>query len=292
MPPEKPTPAPVDVLSLLSLSCLTALSFSIFIIAALPILFLQSRLPDPIPKAVALAGAILAVVGLSAPVPWIAGVFTLAIVLADTLHRRGRVFPALFASVAAALAVILAFFFLSAQQQGVQPAAYWNGLVDGWMAQARMVLEGGMATDWTAVDSLLRHQGPFLLVAGLILSAWVSLGAAAHWGWAPGPKPLNAKALRKQARLPQAVYVAVTLGWAASMALPAAPWGVGVGRILATLLFLQGCVCLSLILNRLGTSFVARTLIYSLGVVLGFYALLALGVVSPLYFRVEEKKKK
>jgi hypothetical protein len=64
------------------------------------------------------------------------------------------------------------------------------------------------------------------------------------------------------------------------------PYIAGFVQLVGCLFFIHGTVCLSDILGRRGIPKGARTWVYVLSVLFGFYALLALGVISPWYFRV------
>ncbi|MBY0370626.1 hypothetical protein K2X33_08070, partial [bacterium] len=101
---QKPAQPP-DFLLLFSLACLSSFAFCFFLLAPLPVLYAQMRFSDPLPKAMALAGAVIAIVSLPFPMPWIAVSFTLAVVTADQVYRRGRLLPALVTGVGAATAV-------------------------------------------------------------------------------------------------------------------------------------------------------------------------------------------
>ena len=63
----------------------------------------------------------------------------------------------------------------------------------------------------------------------------------------------------------------------------------GAFRLAGAVMFIQGCVSLSQLLARRMVQARSRTLIYSVAILLGFYVLMGMGVISPWLFRKKEK---
>jgi hypothetical protein len=59
----------------------------------------------------------------------------------------------------------------------------------------------------------------------------------------------------------------------------------GIFRVLSGFMFIQGSVCLALFLEQRRVRRGVRTLIYSMATVLGFYALVGMGIMSPWILR-------
>ncbi len=124
------------------------------------------------------------------------------------------------------------------------------------------------------------------MLSGAILSFWLSVGVAAHLGWfAPG-HAVSAASLRAL-RLPGWVslgFVALFVVTMRAGAGGAGYWGGGF-RLVGALVFIQGCVLLSSLMDARQVAPRIRTLVYLVSILLGFYALVGMGVVGPWFFR-------
>lgn len=283
--PVSPQPDPLRVITF---SLFSGAAFSTFLAAALPLLAAQWRLPEPWPKVVALLGALVAVLVLSAPVPWVAVAFVLGMVFADQVTRGVGVWKSLALSVATAALVAGVLLLIHAQLKGVPPLQFWQSIAKAFVAEARASLQSGMQMNWDMFERLILYQAPFLLVGLCLISAWVSLGVAAHFQWLDPQGPVSAASLRAGVRVPTWLSLTACVFLLASLAVSLPYYLAGTARVLSCLLFVQGTVCLSDILHRRGIGFAARTWLYVFAMIFGFYALFALGVISPWYFRAAQ----
>jgi hypothetical protein len=138
--------------------------------------------------------------------------------------------------------------------------------------------------------AIFLYEGPFLYLSGVILSLWLSVGIAAHLGWmAPGHR-YSGEGLR-QVRLPAWVSVGFLALFVAAFFGPTRTEHLfgGIFRLAGSIMFVHGSICLSELLSRRVLRPRVRTLIYSLAIILGFYALMGLGVMSPWILRRKQR---
>ncbi len=286
--PKAKTPE-LDPFHLVLLAFFAAAAFSTFILAPLPLLLANWRLPEPASKAVALLGAALAVLVLDAPVPWVAVAFSIALVFSDQIDRERPVWGALGLSVFVALMVAFGVFLFQARLYQAQPMAYWQETIHSLVSEVRTLLKGQPGFDLDTLERVLYQQAPFLLASITLVSCWISLGAAAHLGWLNPNKKLSSRTMRATLQIPPWVSLSATFLMLTALVTPLPFYGAGLVRFLSAVLFTQGSLCLSDILSRRRVMKTRRTWIYALLVVFGFYALLALGMISPWYFRAARK---
>jgi nitrate reductase NapE component len=287
--PKETTPE-VDLFQVLTLVLFSGAASATFLFAPLPVLIAQWRMPEPWPKVIALLGAIVSIFALEAPVPWAVSAFVLGIVFADSAKKHSNLWRCLAVSVGSALAVSLAVFILHSSRAGSPPLVFWKDLVHGVVGQVQNSFRSGVEMDWGQLESLLYYQSPFLLAALFLMSCWVSLGAAVHFQLLGERAGHLGRSLRKKVRSSVGISVVVGTGYLLAMVLPLPFYVEGVARLLGCLLAIYGSVCLSDVLHRRKVAKGGRTWIYVLSIVFGFYALVALGVVSPWYFRAAKAK--
>ncbi len=280
----------LDPFAIFTLVLLAGAAFSSFFLAPLPLLSAQWRLPNPWPKAVAVLGSVVAVVVLETPVPWAIVAFVLGVVFADQAHTQKSLWRALNTSVAAAFLAAIGLLVLHSQMNQMGPLIYWQSFVHTLVESVQVSVQSGFQMDWPVLESLLVHQGGFFLVGLCLISCWVSLGTASHFGWLKPGKRLSGSVLRKQMRLSPAIAVFASGLYIVAFSFPVPFYILGLTRIVGCVLFIHGTVCLSDILSRRKMPKGPRTWIYVLSVLFGFYALLALGVVSPWYFRAAKSQ--
>lgn len=281
----KETTPEIDFLHVATLVLFAGAAGATFLLAPLPILIAQWKLPEPWPKGVALLGAIVAVFALEAPVPWAAVAFVLSIVFSDLIKNKRGLWHSLTVSTLAALAAAFAIFFFFSRLENSAPLAFWQGLVHKLLAQAQASFQSGVQVDWPSLEKVFLYEAPFLLAALCWMSCWVSFGLAIHFRLLGETAAFLGKNLRKSVRAPFLAVASAGAAYAAALLVPLPFYLAGSLRLAGCFLAVLGTVCLSDILNRRKASKNARTWVYALAVLFGFYALVALGVVSPWYFR-------
>lgn len=264
---------------------LSGVAISTFFLGPLPVILAHLRLPQPWPKGVALLGAVLALVAFQAPMIPVALVFVASLVVADSVSEDRNFWGCLVRVVPVAAGMGILGLILLGLSKGIDPLAYWELLTGRIVDELQRTVQVPKGFDWPAVQNILQWEGPFLYLSGVVLSAWLSVGLAAHMGWIDKDHPCGSKGLRAL-RLPAPICWAGAAGFAA-LALLGSPTGLfsGAVRLLGALLFVQGAVCLSVVMHQRGAAPRLRTLVYLAAVSLGFYALVGLGVVSPWFFR-------
>ncbi len=283
--PRKETAPPLDPFRVITLALFAGAAMSTFLLAPMPLLLAGWRLPEPWSKVVGLGGAAIALLVLEAPMPWVAVAFSMALVFSDQVNRQKPLWGALGMSVLVSLLVAVGVFFFQVRLAHESPMPFWRDFIHALVTEMQTFFEGKSGVDFALLEQTLYQQAPFLLAGLAFVSSWISLGAAAHFGWVHPEKGPSSRTLRASMQLPAWFSVLASFSFLASILFTLPFYAAGVVRFLGCLLFMQGTLCLSDILSRRRVSRAGRTWVYVLSVVFGFYALLALGVISPWYFR-------
>jgi hypothetical protein len=283
---ETEQPPEMGVFAVISHSMLSALGITTVFLGPLPMIFAQLRLEQPWPRVTALFGAVLALAVLRAPVGPVLATFIFGLVVAEAVAAGDGFWKLLIKTVCLAGGLGALGLLAAARMDGVSALPYWGQVVDGVVTQMKAAVTADATFQWDAVRAVLFYEGPFLLLSGAILSFWLSVGVAAHLGWFEEKHALSAQSLRRL-RLPvwvSAVFVGLFIVTAQAGAGGAGYWG-GVFRLLGSLIFIQGCVALSNLMEIRQVAPRVRTFVYLVSIVLGFYALVGMGVVGPWLFR-------
>lgn len=290
---EKTEPSELGFFSIAAYAILSAFGIASVILGPLPMILAHVRLADPWPKVTALLGAVIAVTFLEVPLPLVMMTFVLGLFIADGVWKETGLWALVRnASLAAAVLALLLLTVL-AQVEKTTPAAYWSSLVGSVIGQLQTALKPDGDFKWDVMKAKLLYQGPFLYLSAVILSLWFSVGIAAHLGWFESGHRFSADSLR-ELRLPAwitlpgfALYLATFAGGAA-----AHPVLGGLAQIFGALLLIQGLVCLSVGLARFAVPSRARTLIYVVSIVVGFYILIGAGALGPVLLSSSFRTKK
>lgn len=277
----------LDPFQLLTVALFAGLAMSTFVLCALPLLYAESRFPQPWPKIVGLVGAALAVFALEAPIPWVAVAFSMGLVFSDQVQKGKNLWGALGSAVLVAIGISLVLFFFQMNIQGGEPLTFWRDLVHSLVTEVQGSFKSDTAADWALLEKLIYEEAPFLVGGLAFVSAWLSLGAAVHFGWGPGEPPLASAQLRDSLELPVWLSALATAAFFVSLVVPLPFYVSGIARFLCCLLFMQGTLFLSSALARRNVARGRRTWVYGISVVFGFYALIVLGMV-----RVFKRKKR
>lgn len=276
---------PVNLLSLPLYTFLCALGFSSIVMSPLAVILAHRRLPDYWPKVVSILGAVVALVFLDVPVPAVLLSFILGVFVADNVKRQVPVWGLL--SRVALLAGVLGFLglvFVDQTGEHLGVVTLWSNWINKAVKQAQ---EGGLIVspvDWTQIGQALFYQGPFYFLSGCLLSVWLSIGLGAHLKWQADEDPSSARNLRNL-RLHWGWSLGAVILWVATFVLPsysARMIAGGILNLVMMVLFIQGTVLLALFLEQKQWNQTVRTLAYTLFILIGFYALVGLGLMSPL----------
>jgi hypothetical protein len=153
------------------------------------------------------------------------------------------------------------------------------------VVQAQSSFQSGVQVDWLLLEKVFLYEAPFLLAALCWMSCWISFGLAIHFRLLGETAVFFGKNLRKSLRGSFLAVAFAGAAYAVAILVPLPFYLAGSLRLSGCFLAVLGTVCLSDILNRRKVSKNGRTWVYALSVLFGFYALVALGVVSPWYFR-------
>jgi hypothetical protein len=287
---EKAQPQELGFFGILIHSFLIAMGMATVVLAPMPILVAHLRLTEPWPKIATLVGALLALMGLfQVPLPLVLIGFAFGLYVADQVVRGVSFWRVILSAPLVAAVAGVASIFLAAQLERVGVGSYWNGLIQTWvtLAEKQWGAEGLKLQD---VMQYISQQGPFVYLSGAIVSAWLSIGIVAHLGWFQKGHPYSATELRKIS-VPAWIAPLFVLFFSASYVAPLAwrPYAEGVGQVISTLLFIQGCVALSKILRKRNVKAPIRSLMYSMGVSFGFFILVGLGILNP-WLNVKTRK--
>lgn len=287
---EKTETSELGILQVFSYALFCAAGISTVVFAPVPMILAHLRLPDNQAKMSALFGAVIALTFLEIPLNIVVLAFVFGLFIGDSAAREKGFWPTVAAVLG--LATVTGFGMLLAQSVGEKASLlpYWRELVHAAVDQLQKSVQSPDALKWDQLEALLLYEGPFLYLAAALLSFWLSIGLVAHFGWFPEKHPLSGARLRAT-RMPRWTVFAF---FALTLATAAGPeWSQrlasGFVRLVGTLLFIQGCQCLSQILAYRQVRPRVRTTVYSLSVVFGFYMLVAVGMIGPWITRKQQR---
>lgn len=283
---EKSAPTELGVLPVVAHSMLCAMGIATLLLAPLPMIVAGLRLAEPWTKVVGVFGAFVAVTFLNVPPAFAIISFILSMFIADAVCREMEFWQLLRQAGTLALVVGLATLVASAQLEGTTPLAYWTALVERGVGQARDAALVDKAFPWAQFQAAFFYEGPFLYLTGVFISLWLSIGLASHMGWLEENAQYSGKVLRGL-RLPLWVSIGFLILFVA-VTFPITPGNYLLGgayRIAGVLMFIQGCVCVAELMERRMVRPRVRTLIFSVAILVGFYAVMGMGVMAPWIFR-------
>lgn len=277
---------PMSLLALPLYALLCAIGFSSVFMSPLAVILTHRRLPEFWPKVVSITGAVLALLLLEVPMPVVLISFVFGVFVADSVHREVPFWLLAIRSVALSAVLgglgLAVASHLHAQSNLLEG---WRNLVNLAVTQAQQGGIFGPELDWEMMRKSLFYEGPFFYLAASLLSLWLSIGLSAHLGWQSEDTTYGAKQLRAL-HLPAWLSIATVALWVLDL-LVASQFTyllAGCLDLLVVVFFIQGCATLSVFLNHKKFARGTRAIIYSLFIVFGFYALVGLGLMSPLIF--------
>ncbi len=285
---EKTEPTELGFFTIAAYAILSAFGIATVILGPLPMILAHARMADPWPKVTALLGAVIALTFLEVPLPMVVLTFIFSLFVSDRVWSGGGMVALFRDALLLATVAALAALVLMARIDHVTLAGFWQGQVDSMIHQLQSTISVDKSYNWSSVKALLQYEGPFFYLSGVLLSCWLSIGMSAHLGWLETGHRYSAEALRS-IRFPfwaSAVFGVLFIGAFSGNGTSDVQRVVsGLFRIASCFMFMQGTICLSVIFNRKGVSARSRTLIYGVAVVLGFYALVGMGAISPWLFK-------
>jgi len=274
----------VSFFALLFYALICALGFSSVFMSPFALILAHRRLPDFWPKVAGISGALLALLFLNVPMMVLVFSFVFSVFVADGVQRQIPLWRLL--SLCGVLAFCLGLLGLVIVSGGLEPSllvSNWGSFVEKVVVQAQQ--NGFIKSDvnWDELRRVLFYQGPFYFISGALLSVWFSIGLAAHLRWQEDSDLYSAISLRKL-KLPTWFSFLVLAFWGLSLLNnnPFSQFLAGPVQLGFLVLSIQGMVLLSLFLNQKNFKSWVRSLTYSFFIFLGFYALVGLGLMSPL----------
>lgn len=274
----------VSFFAILFYALICALGFSSVFMSPFALILAHRRLPDFWPKVAGISGALLALLFLNVPMVVLVFAFVFSVFIADGVQRQIPLWRLL--SLSGVLAFCLGLLGLVIVSGGLEVSllvSNWGSFVEKVVAQAQQ--NGFIKSDvnWDELRRVLFYQGPFYFISGALLLVWFSIGFAAHLRWQEDSDLYSSISLRKL-KLPTWFSFVVLALWGLSLLNnnPFSQFVAGPTQLGFLALSIQGMVLLSLFLNQKNCKAWVRGLIYSLFIFLGFYALVGLGLMSPL----------
>jgi hypothetical protein len=287
---EKAESQEMGFFAVASHSFMCALGIFTAFFSPLPMIAAHLKLSDPWPKVAALTGAVLALGFLQLPLMMVLVLFIFGLFVSDGVWRETEFWKLILASSLVALVAGAGTFAVSAELNQVGLLAHWTDLIDKGVASlesAQKTLQMSSAINWEVLKNELLFEGPFLYLAAMLFSLWVSIGLAAHLGWMPEGHTYSGIKLR-ELRFPG--WLSVVFGAAFVVNVFVANERIhhfsgGLVHIVGVLMFAQGCICLSELMSRKAARPRVRSFVYAFAVLLGFYAVVGIGVISPWALR-------
>lgn len=290
---EKSEPSELGFFSMIAHSLFSAVGISTLLFAPLPMIVAGSRLEEPWAKISAVAGAALAILVFDVSPALVILAFIFGLFVADGVAREQSIWKLVRNSGALAGAAGVTLVLVGSLWARTSLSAQWASLIDVVIARLREAVSTQATVKWDELRIALLYEGPFLYLAIAIASLWLSIGIASHLGRLDSNRSYSGSALRL-AQLPMWVSIVFVGLFCAASLLGVSPSQHVVGglyRIAATLMFIQGCICLSNMMARRSARPRVRTLVFSLAVVLGFYAVVGMGVMGPWLLRKQRTQE-
>ena len=293
-PKSNPAQHQVAMGSFVYYSILITFGFLTLIFSPLPIILTNQRLPLLWARASTLMGAIFAIIFFDAPVFLVVISFSYGLVAAELIGKGLRLrylVPQVFGVVLLIAGLLLAVsaerYHISFGQVVTQGVAQIiseikkNNMING---HPLLVLSG--------ID--LSYELPFLVLTSFILSLWLSIGIASHFAWFPVGHRYHSDQIRRCSNSSSwfsvgfsALFILTIFSKNAIIHL----WCPGVLKVLSAFLFIRGSISLSILLAHKQLSMMMRTVFYGVSIVFAFYAILALGIISPWLFNNSKSYK-
>ena len=277
----------VDVFALISQMFLVSVGIATWVFSPMVMVLAHCRFSNPWSKVAGLGGAVLALLFLEVPLSQVVIGFVLGLFVADSLSRQVKPFQLLSQSMAVALVAAVGALVWASFLEKISVGEFWAKWVGDLIEKLKttQALEGSM--NWNLLKELVLYEGPFLYLSAVLLSVWIAIGAAAHFGWIKEEGNSYSATSLKGIRIPRWLNLAFAGSFALTLLVTSDYQYVvgGVFRVLSGLMFVQGSICLSILLTQRGVRHSVRTFIYCVAVLLGFYALVGMGVMSPWILR-------
>ncbi|MFM8270320.1 MAG: DUF2232 domain-containing protein [Pseudomonadota bacterium] len=287
---KKPRVDSVNLLSLPFYALLCGLGFSSVLMSPFAVILVHRRFPDYWPKVVSIGGALVALLLLEVPLPVVLLSFVLAVFVADSIQRQVPVWTLIFRTVFLSSVLGLIGLGVVGQSMGTSNlVSIWTQFVErvGQQAQQSGLLVPGW--DLPTLRNLLFYQGPFYFLSGCLLSVWFSVGLAAHLKWQSDNDVYSSSNLRTL-KLPWSMSLGVLIIWSlnAFNNNSSQYWIAGLLHLFFVVLSIQGITVVSVFMAQKNWKSGVRAFVYVGFILVGFYALVGLGLMSPIVFN---KKK-
>ncbi|NBX68122.1 MAG: hypothetical protein EBR01_04045 [Proteobacteria bacterium] len=277
----------VDLLALVSQMFLVALGIATWVFSPMTMVMAHCRFTNPWSKVAGIGGALLALILLEVPLAQVVLGFVFGLFVGDSFQRQIKPMQLLSQALMVGLGTAVVELVWGSVSQNTSIGLFWTSWVGDLIEKlkATQTFEGAM--NWSLIKDLVTFEGPFLYLSALLLSSWIALGSAAHFGWVnDGKSPYSSVSLR-ELRLPHWVRLSFIVSLVATMLVKSQFQYLagGIFRVLSGLMFIQGTICLSVVFSQRGIRRGVRTLVYSVAILLGFYALVGMGIMSPWILR-------
>lgn len=281
----------INFINMLSNAAFCAFGVATAIFSPLSMISAHIKQVEPWSKISCLIGAIFAVTLLEIPVPLVLVSFVLGIVVSDAVEKEVSLPKIISLGVGAGLFAAIVSLFIFSQLSQLSILSFWQSVIDQFLEQFSQVFNWHSAEELLRLKNSLLVEGPFYFVSFSMISTWVSIGLASHLQWFEKKNhPLNAKKLR-QFVLPFWMSIVFIVIFALNFIVPRQYFHYtnGVFRVLATLFFMQGCIVLSGFFAQRELAPRMRSVLYTAFILLGFYALVGMGVIFPF---INKRSKK
>jgi hypothetical protein len=243
-----------------------------------------SRLPNPWSELSCVLGAVLALSFFGLPSLVIAVAFVLSFFCAYSVFSGwsvGKVFAGI--AMLTIISSVVCIFALSNFQVELSSST-WSMLSDRVAEDLfQNFFSASSALTKEVLQVKIRTQGPILFLTMVLFASWLCIGFCSHFRFFPEGHPYESKSLRKTkfSKLLLLVIGFALLGGSLQNGLVNnAAWF----PLLSLIPFMSGCLVLSNYFELKTFPFRLRTFLYLVAVTLGYYFLVALGLLSPWIF--------
>jgi hypothetical protein len=269
-------------------SLMVAMGIATYLFAPLPMMVAHERLEEPWRKGTVVLGAVFALLLFQVPLPVVVVTFVFGLFASDAFAKGDKLLTLILKSIGVAAAVGFGWLLLSAWEEKTTAIALWQKWIQTFslkLAESKLT-----ATSQWDLDTLY-WLSPFIYLSMMVTSLWLSLAMGCHFKFLMGKSGYDSARLR-EVRLPFYFSLLFLLTLASAIFIRKAPWDavtVGFYFLATSMMFIQGCINLSRLLNQWKVPQGVRTVIYILSATLGSVAVVSFGVLTP--FIISKKLK-
>lgn len=257
-----------------------AFGISTVFFAPLPIIYSHKRLLEPWSKLSVLLGSVGALLFLETPIRVVVFSFVFGLFIADGINQNIRFWKLLVLSIVIALVLMIVNLQLSALFIGTDALSYWRDSIHAYFSTLKSAVTPDVTFEWARYETLFVQEGLFIYISAAILSFWLSIGSASHFGFLDNSPSFSPNVLRKLQLSPLASLFFFSLLMMRYLdSFQNSGTVAGLLKIIGCLLFIRGCNYTSQLMMQYKIQRKFRTVVYFVLIPFGFILLIGIGFI-------------